>query len=107
MRVPAKFRDGGKDLAPYDSSNLSADMHMMSHDLSLTDYVHIYASIHFGLGTPDKHNIMTSDKVVTTILHLTNRPLQIQTDTKFNKLMPIESLYNFIIIIKLINNHKK
>ena len=68
MRVPAKFRDGGEDLAPYDSSNLSADMHMMSHDLSLTDYAHIYASIHCGLGTPDEHNIMTSDEVVTTIL---------------------------------------
>ena len=44
-------------------------MHMMSHDLSLTNYTHIYASIHCDLGMFNGHNLMTPDKVVTAILN--------------------------------------
>ena len=40
---------------------------MSSNNLSLKDYAHIYAQIHYNLQTPDKHNFMTSD-VVTTVL---------------------------------------
>ena len=40
----------------------------MKHDLSLQDYSHIYMSIHCGIGTLDKENLMTSDAVVTAIL---------------------------------------
>ena len=40
----------------------------MKHDLSLQDYAYIYMSIHCGLGTLKKNNVMISNTVVSAIL---------------------------------------
>ena len=43
-------------------------MNLMTHDLSLQNYAHIYANLHCTLSVPDDKNVMTLDAVVNTIL---------------------------------------
>ena len=101
LTIPAKFRDGDSDLAPYDTNSLNSYLNCMHHDLSLQDYAHIYAAIHCGLGTSDQHNVMTSDEVVTTILtqYYVSKGLKISGQDRVNAVMKeLRQLHNQMVV---------
>ena len=68
LRIPSKFRNAGPDLEPYHSSDLDSNLNLVTLNMSMQDYAHIYANIYCTLGTQDNNNIMTSDAIVSVIL---------------------------------------